>query len=70
MAWTTSSLERAIAPTGRPMSRDDAGEVYIIYGSNSLPATIDLANGEEDVTIYGASAADDFLSFDGTSDDW
>jgi len=38
--------------------RINAGEVYVIYGSSSLPATIDLANIDQDVTIYGASASD------------
>jgi len=38
--------------------RGDAGEAYIIYGSAGLPATIDLASSEEDVTIYGATTGD------------
>ena len=37
---------------GPSESRTDAGEVYIIYGSSSLPSTIDIANGEEDVLVY------------------
>jgi len=39
-------------------ARPDAGEAYIIYGSASLPATINLGAGDEDVTIYGATAQD------------
>ncbi len=44
-------------------TRSNAGEVYIVYGSNALPATIDLASDEQDVIIYGASA-DDGLRMD------
>jgi hypothetical protein len=36
-------------------SRVDAGEAYVIFGSSELPGTIDLGNGEADLTIYGAT---------------
>lgn len=39
-------------------ARVDAGEVYIVFGSTSLPSSIDLASNEEDVIIYGAGASD------------
>ncbi|HSP56456.1 MAG TPA: hypothetical protein VLS25_12815, partial [Dehalococcoidia bacterium] len=35
-------------------SREDAGEAYIILGKKNLPATLDLAGPEADITIYGA----------------
>ncbi len=37
-------------------ARVDAGEAYIIFGSSSLPAIIDLKTSGEDVTIYGTTA--------------
>ena len=39
-------------------ARDGAGEVYILFGSSGLPATIDLAQGGQDVVIYGAEGND------------
>jgi hypothetical protein len=36
-------------------SREDSGEAYLILGRQSLPAVIDLAAAEADVTIYGAA---------------
>ena len=39
-------------------TRNYCGEAYVIYGSATLPATIDLAGGEQDVTVYGASTSD------------
>ncbi len=38
-------------------ARTDSGEAYIIYGDSSLPASIDLAQGQAGVTIYGARGA-------------
>jgi hypothetical protein len=43
---------------GPENSREDSGELYVIFGSNDLPPTIDLAAGEEGLTIYGAEAGD------------
>ena len=40
---------------GPDNSRADSGEAYIIYGRSPLPATIDLAAGRADVTIFGAA---------------
>lgn len=39
-------------------SRENCGELYVIYGSASLPAVIDTASGDEDVVIYGKAAGD------------
>jgi hypothetical protein len=40
-------------------SREDAGEAYVILGSNGLRGTLDLAKDAPDVTIYGAQPGDD-----------
>ncbi len=48
----------AFLADGPSETRTDAGEAYVIFGSSSLPATIDLATSDEDVTIFGASAGD------------
>lgn len=40
-------------------SREDAGEAYVILGSNGLRGTLDLAKDAPDVTIYGAKPGDD-----------
>jgi hypothetical protein len=42
---------------GPENSRPNAGEVYVIYGSGG-PGPVDLATGEQDVTIYGAESDD------------
>lgn len=39
-------------------ARDMAGEVYAVFGSPSLPTTIDASAGQQDVTIYGAASGD------------
>ena len=51
-------------------SRDRAGEAYIIFGGDTLPTIIDLANpGTLAVTVFGANAADEFgVSIDGLGD--
>ncbi len=38
--------------------RNNAGEVYILFGSTTLPAAVDLAKDRPDVHIYGADAGD------------
>src|SRR3990172_650110 len=43
---------------GPDESRPDAGEAYVVFGSKQLPATVDLAEGEQDLTIYGARPSD------------
>jgi hypothetical protein len=35
-------------------SREGAGEAYVIFGSHDLKGTIDLGEGEQDLTIFGA----------------
>src|SRR3990172_2863276 len=46
-----------------PAGGDNAGETYVIYGGNSLPATIDLDSASADLTVYG----DDVWDFSGKS---
>jgi hypothetical protein len=39
---------------GPDNSREDAGEAYVIFGSHDLSGSIDLAQGQQDLTIFGA----------------
>jgi hypothetical protein len=39
-------------------SRKDAGEAYVIFGSRSLGGTVDLAQGQQGMTILGAKEND------------
>ncbi len=43
---------------GPDNSRDGAGESYVIFGRSDLPARLNLAEGEQDVTIFGGAAGD------------
>lgn len=47
---------------GPANSRQQAGEVYIVFGSADLAGSIDIAEGQEDLTIFGADASDFFGS--------
>ncbi len=49
-------------------SREDAGEAYVVFGSRRLPASVDLAQEEQDMTILGAAAGDN-LGFSATAAD-
>ncbi len=40
--------------------RGNSGEVYVIFGSDTLPSTIDLSSTSANITIYG-SEADDYI---------
>ena len=51
-----------------PAGGSGAGETYIIYGSDSLPATIDLNSTSADVTIYGDDDGDQSGSSVATGD--
>jgi hypothetical protein len=53
--------------SGPNNSRDRAGEAYVIFGSPTLPATIDPA-GYADVVLFGAEADDHFGSGVQTAD--
>ena len=44
--------------SGPNNAREEAGETYIVFGSDSLPATIDLAADQSDVTILGIDPGD------------
>ncbi len=50
-----------------PDGREDAGEVYVVYGSSSLLPTIDILSNEHDITIKGAESGD-YLSLVGVGD--
>ena len=39
-------------------NRSDAGEVYLVFGSAGMTGVIDIAAGQQDVTVYGADATD------------
>ena len=39
-------------------ARANAGEAYVIFGSGSLPSTIDIASSQQNATIFGAEAGD------------
>ena len=43
---------------GPDNSRDDAGEAYVIFGSDELSGTLDLGRDQPDVTVYGAKPGD------------
>lgn len=43
---------------GPDNARKEAGEAYILYGGDERPATLDLAQGDQAITIYGVSAGD------------
>lgn len=43
---------------GPDNSRKDAGEAHVVYGSDEWPDTLSLGNGDQAVTIYGASPGD------------
>ena len=41
-----------------PGGRSNAGETYVIFGSSSPPATIDLSTESAGITVYGVAASD------------
>lgn len=43
---------------GPDEQRADSGEAYIVRGGSDLPAAIDLAAGEQALTVFGARAGD------------
>jgi hypothetical protein len=53
---------------GPANDRDRAGEVYVIFGSADLEATLDLAAGSHDLALFGAEAGDHFGSAVGMGD--
>ncbi len=46
------------ARLANPLSRNDAGEIYVFFGGPDLPANIDLATTNADVSIAGANNSD------------
>jgi hypothetical protein len=51
-------LAGALLADGPGNQRPDAGEVYVIFGSPTLGTTIDIALGEQDLTLFGAGEGD------------
>ena len=47
---------------GPTNSRQQGGEVYIMFGAADLPATVDIAREQQDLTVYGADPSDLFGS--------
>jgi hypothetical protein len=43
---------------GAGNQRNNAGEVHVLFGSRDLPASIDLAAGSLDATVYGVDTTD------------
>jgi hypothetical protein len=43
---------------GPDNTREDAGEAYVIFGSPGLAGTVDIAAGQQDLTIFGAKPGD------------
>jgi hypothetical protein len=48
----------ASAGDGPGNSRDNAGDVYVIFGGPNPPSSLDLADKDPDVTIFGAGVGD------------
>ena len=45
---------------GPTNSREQGGEVYIVFGSTNLPSTIDIGQDQQDLTVFGADRSDLF----------
>jgi len=43
---------------GPDNTREDAGEAYVIFGSPDLSGTVDVAQGQQDLTVFGANKGD------------
>ncbi|HEU5321855.1 MAG TPA: hypothetical protein VFX28_13700 [Methylomirabilota bacterium] len=43
---------------GPDNSRQDAGEAYVVFGSEELDAAVDVGQGEQDVSLWGAAPGD------------
>ncbi len=43
---------------GPANKRPEAGEVYVVFGSGDLPKAIDIAQDQQDLTIFGADLSD------------
>ncbi|MDP2949211.1 MAG: hypothetical protein Q8P22_06710 [Chloroflexota bacterium] len=43
---------------GPDNAREDAGEAYVIFGSRDLAGTVDIAAGQQELTILGAKPGD------------
>jgi len=53
---------------GPENARADAGEAYVIFGAPGPPGDADLANGEQDLTVWGAAPGDN-LGFEAAAAD-
>jgi hypothetical protein len=43
---------------GPDNARRDAGETYVVFGGSSLPSSVEIGRGEQDVTVLGADPGD------------
>jgi hypothetical protein len=50
----------AVSADGPQDGRSDCGEAYVIFGPADRGETIDFAEGQQDVTIFGADSDDSF----------
>jgi hypothetical protein len=50
----------AVAEAGDPPdgTRDNAGEAYVVFGSKDLGGKVDIAEGQQDLTVLGAGTND------------
>jgi len=51
-------LVGALLADGPGNERPNAGEAYVIFGSPALAPTVDIAPGEQDLTLFGAEEQD------------
>lgn len=58
----------SVTDDGPDNEREDAGAVYVVFGSDALPSIIDLTANKADYIVYGADAGDYFGEIVSTAD--